>query len=78
MAIGRTEDRDTPRDPTVLRHHQPVQDPIRVTHLGQRPSAPHTKAARMTAIDQTVLRAAPPLRHGGRPRMGPGLRRDDK
>src|SRR5215469_3626192 len=38
MAIGRSEDRDTPWDPMVLRHHFSVWDPIRVTHLGQRSS----------------------------------------
>src|ERR1700730_12716903 len=36
MAIGRSEDRDNPRDPLVLRHHGNVRDPISVTHLGQR------------------------------------------
>jgi hypothetical protein len=59
MVIGRSEDRDTPRDPMVLRHHQNVPDPIRVTHLGQRPSVPRTKAGHMTAIDQTISAANP-------------------
>ena len=36
MAIGRTEDRDTPRDPVMLQHRYGVWDSIRVTHLGQR------------------------------------------
>ena len=36
MAIGRAEDRDTPRNPVALRRHVPVRDPIRATHLGQR------------------------------------------
>ena len=36
MAIGRSEDRDNPWNPLVLRHHNPVWDPSRVTHLGQR------------------------------------------
>jgi hypothetical protein len=52
MAIGRSEDRDNPRNPAMLRHHFPVRDPIRVTHLGQQPSVPHAKAGHMTAIDQ--------------------------
>jgi hypothetical protein len=52
MVIGRSEDRDNPWDPAVLRHHRHVWDPIRGTHLGQRPSVPHTKAEHMTAIDQ--------------------------
>src|ERR1700681_3550363 len=52
MAIGRTEDRDTPRDPTMLRHHGNVRDPIRETHLGQRSIRPRTQAGHMTAIDQ--------------------------
>ena len=41
MAIGRSEDRDNPWNPLVLRHHGPVWDPIRVTHLGQRSRRPH-------------------------------------
>jgi hypothetical protein len=71
MAIGRSEDRDNPGDPMVLRHHGNVRDPIRVTHLGQRSRRPHHKslpsrkrgAGHMTAIDQTVA-AAPPLQAG--------------
>jgi len=35
MAIGRTEDRDTPRDPVMPQHRKNVRNPIRVTHLGQ-------------------------------------------
>ena len=53
MAIGRTEDRDTPRDPVMPRHRKNVRNPIRVTHLGQRSIRPHTQAGHMTAIDQT-------------------------
>src|SRR5712692_7438178 len=43
MAIGRSEDRDNPRKPLVLRHHVLVWDRIRVTHLGQRSSRPRHK-----------------------------------
>jgi hypothetical protein len=53
MVIGRSEDRDNPRDPLVLRHHGNVWDPIRVTHLGQRSSDRIKPAGHMTAIDQT-------------------------
>jgi hypothetical protein len=72
MAIGRSEDRDNPWDPSVLRHHRHVWDPIRVPHLGQRPPVPHTKAEHMTAIDQNVIRAAGlakrgPSTYGSRP-----------
>ena len=74
MAIGRSENRDNPGNPAVLRHHFHVRDPIRVTHLGQRSCDRTTKAGHMTAIDRTVIRAAPPLRGGGRPHMGSGLR----
>src|SRR5216683_7673629 len=42
MAIGRTEDRDTPQNPLMLRHRVYVQDPIRATHLGQRSPTAHT------------------------------------
>ncbi len=61
MAIGRSEDRDTPRNPAMLRHRVLVRDPIRETHLGQRSRRPHHKslpsqkrgAGHMTATDQT-------------------------
>jgi len=72
MAVGRSEDRDNPGKPAVLRHHVHVRDPIRVTHLGQRSCDRTTKAGHMTAIDRTVIRAAPPLRGGGRPHMVSG------
>ena len=68
MAIGRSEDRDNPRDPLVLRHHGNVWDPIRVPHLGQRSTDRTAKAGHMTATDQTVA-AAQPLQAGGRPHM---------
>jgi hypothetical protein len=35
MVIGRSEDRDNPWGPLMLRHHQGVWDPIRVPHLGR-------------------------------------------
>jgi hypothetical protein len=70
MVIGRSEDRDNPRDPLVLRHHPDVWDPIRVTHLGQRSYGRITKAGHMTAFDQ-IHRAATSLQNGGRPHMGP-------
>ena len=53
MAIGRTEDRDTPGNPLGRRPRRDVWDPIRVTHLGPRSTWPHIKAGHMTAIDQT-------------------------
>ncbi len=43
MAIGRSEDRKNPWNPAMLRHHVPVWDPIRETHLGQRSCRPHHK-----------------------------------
>ena len=52
MAIGRSEDRDNPGNPAMLRHHVHVRDPIRVTHLGQRSCDRTTQAGHMTAIDQ--------------------------
>jgi hypothetical protein len=36
MAIGRTDDRNNPRDPVALRRRDSVREPIGVTHLGQR------------------------------------------
>src|SRR5215467_15033550 len=53
MVIGRSEDRDNPWNPLVLRHHVHVWDPIRVPHLGQRSYDRTTKAGHMTAFDQT-------------------------
>src|ERR1700739_624368 len=58
MAIGRTEDRNTPGNPLGRRPRRDVWDPIRVTHLGPRSTRPHTKAGHMTAIDQTPSPAA--------------------
>ena len=59
MAIGRTEDRDTPRNPVALRRHVHVRDPIRATHLGQRSTRPHAKAGHMTATDHTTSPLTP-------------------
>ncbi len=59
MAIGRSEDRKSPGNPTMLRHREYVWDPIRVTHLGQRSIRPHTQAGHMTAIDQALTAAIP-------------------
>jgi len=64
MAIGRTEDRDTPWNPVVLRHRQYVRDPIRATHLGLRSIRPHTQAGHMTAIDQTRQNCKTPCNAG--------------
>jgi len=72
MAIGRSEDRKSPGNPTMLRHREYVWDPIRVTHLGQRSIRPHTQAGHMTAIDQTRS-SCQTLQSGGRPHMGSGL-----
>src|SRR5260370_15814866 len=73
MAIGRSEDRDTPGNPSMLRHRVHVRDPIRVAHLGLRSTRPHTQAGHMTAIDQTHF-CCKTLQTGGRPHMGSGLR----
>src|SRR5260370_10480032 len=72
MAIGRSEDRDTPGNPSMLRHRVHVRDPIRVAHLGLRSTRPHTQAGHMTAIDQTHF-CCKTLQTGGRPHMGSGL-----
>ena len=72
MAIGRSEDRDTPGNPTVLRHREYVRDPVCAIHLGQRPIQPRTQAGHMTAIDQTC-RSCQTLQTGGRPHMDSGL-----
>ncbi len=76
MAIGRTEDRDTPWDPVMCNIATVFGNPVRATHLGQRSIRPHTQAGHMTAIDQTRPSCIKPCTRGGRPHMGPGLRRD--
>jgi hypothetical protein len=53
MAIGRTEDRDTPWDPVMCNIARVFRSPVRATHLGQRSIRSHTQAGHMTAIDQT-------------------------
>ena len=53
MAIGRTEDRNTPGNPFGRISRRDVWGPIRVTHLGPRSKWLHIKAGHMTAIDQT-------------------------
>jgi hypothetical protein len=53
MAIGRTEDRNTPGNPLGVNPAVMFGAPIRVTHLGPRSTRPHTEAGHMTAIDQT-------------------------
>ena len=73
MAIGRTEDRDTPGNPTMLRHRDYVRDPIRATHLGQRSIRPHTQAGHMTAIDQTRQNCKTPCQAGAVHTWVPGL-----
>ena len=74
MAIGRTEDRNTPGNPLGPKPRRDVWGPIRVTHLGPRSTQPHTKAGHMNAIDQTRLSCKKSLRGGGRPHMGFGCR----
>ena len=74
MAIGRTEDRNTPGNPLGRRPHRDVWGPIRVTHLGPRSTWPHIKAGHMTAIDQTRPSCKKSLRSGGRPHKGFGCR----
>jgi len=72
MAIGRTEDRNTPGNPLGRRPHRDVWGPICVTHLGPRSTWPHIKAGHMTAIDQTRPSCKKSLRTGGRPHKGFG------
>src|ERR1700694_5820513 len=45
------------------------------SHLGQRSKRPHQQAGHMDASDP--IRPRKLLWHGGRPHMGPGVRRDD-
>ena len=76
MAIGRTEDRNTPGNPLGHVPRRDVWGPIRVTHLGPRSPRPHIKAGHMTAIDQTrpqlqqVLAKRGPSTHGFRCEVG--------
>ena len=70
MAIGRTEDRNTPGNPLGRAPRRDVWGPIRVTHLGPRSTRPHIKAGHMTAIDQTRPQLQQVLRSEGRPHKG--------
>ena len=72
MAIGRTEDRNTPGNPLGRRPRRDVWGSIRVTHLGPRSTWPHIKAGHMTAIDQTRPSCNKSLRSRGRPHKGFG------
>ncbi len=73
MVIGRSEDRDTPRNPLVLRHHVLVWDPIRATHLGQRSDRPRHKGRTYDRNRPAPSQLQFSLRAGGRPHMGSGL-----
>jgi choline dehydrogenase-like flavoprotein len=82
MVIGRSEDRDTPGNPLMLRHHVLVWDPICVTHLSQRSNRPHQKAGHMTAFDQRHRSCIPLASRGlstygsgcvGKTRRGPSI-----
>jgi len=64
MAIGRTEDRDTPGDPVMCNIAKVFGNPVRATHLGQRSTRPHTQAGHMTAIDQTRQNCKTPCEAG--------------
>lgn len=64
MAIGRTEDRNTPGNPLGHKPRRDVRGPIRVTHLGPRSTRPHTKAGHMTAIDRPIPTAKILARRG--------------
>jgi hypothetical protein len=75
MVIGRSEDRDNPWDPLVLRHHDDVWDSIRVPHLGQR-SYDRTPKGRTYDCIRPDCPAAKPSQDGGRPHMGPDLTRE--
>src|SRR6266436_4739789 len=70
MVIGRSEDRDTPRNPLVLRHHVLVWDPIRATHLGQRSDRPRHKGRTYDRNRPAPSQLQFSLRAGGRPHMG--------
>src|SRR5215469_5110914 len=77
MAIGRSEDRDNPWGPMVLRHHNDVRNPIRVTHLGQRSTDRTTKAGHMTAADRSRSSCQSSCKTGAVHIWAPALRRGD-
>src|SRR5688572_2595125 len=74
MAIGRTEDRDIPGNPTMLRHRDYVRDPH-----PRNPSGPAVKPTALTGRTHDRNRPDPTqlqnsLRTGGRPHMDSGFR----
>ena len=69
MAIGRTDERDTPCHPTA---HCDAADVLRARSRnpsGPRSSQPHRKAGHMTALVPVVDSATSPLNPKGRPHM---------
>ena len=70
-----------PRCETVRGTHWPLKvagvfgTRVAESHLGQRSKRPHQQAGHMDASDP--IRPRKLLWHGGRPHMGPGIRRDD-
>src|SRR6202165_5998972 len=70
-----------PRCETVRGTHWPLKvagvfgTRVAESHLGQRSKRPHQQAGHMDASDP--IRPRKLLWHGGRPHMGPGVRRDD-
>jgi hypothetical protein len=74
MAIGRTEDRNTPGNPFGRISRRDVWGPIRVTHLGARSAWPDIKARHMTGIDQTRPGCKSPCEAGAVHTRGFGCR----
>jgi len=77
MAIGRTEDRDTPGDPVMLQHRIECSEPD-----PRNPSGPavdrtaHTGRTHDRNRPDPSLPAQNPCNGGGRPHMDPGFRRE--
>ena len=69
MAIGRSEDRDTPRDPMVCFDIARMFGTRSAYPIWASGHVPRTKAVHMTAIDQTIS-AAQPLRGGANRSVG--------
>ena len=78
MAIGRTEDRDTPLNPVGLRPRQDVWDPVRVTHLGQRSRRPHHKGRTYDRNRPDPSQLPTPCEAGAVHIWVPAIRREDE
>ena len=74
--IDRSKTRDIPIDPMAVNVVALLRTRVAETILASGPNRPHQQAGHMDASDP-IRHLKNFLRHGARPHMDPGLRRDD-